>query len=31
MVHVVGAKVCQLTDGFCGSFVCCNFDVSPNE
>ena len=27
---VVGAKVCELTDGFLW-FVCGNFDVSPNQ
>ena len=27
---VVGAKVCELTDGFLW-FVCGNFDVSPNK
>ena len=31
---VVGAKVCELTDGFfvvCIRFVCENYDVSPNH
>ena len=27
---VVGAKVCELTDGFLG-FVCGNFDVFPKS
>ena len=27
---VVGAKVCELTDGFLW-FVCGNFDVSPKD